>query len=87
MSARRPSSASRIFGLSLKGRLEADDARVQLGRDSDLVSKAPFRLSVVAIVLGDAYQCAVLGIVEEGDSEAFEQQIAAAVAYAESRRA
>jgi TetR/AcrR family transcriptional repressor of mexJK operon len=42
---------------------------------------------VVALVLGDAYQRAVLGIVEEGDSKAFAQQIAAAVAYAETRRA
>jgi TetR/AcrR family transcriptional repressor of mexJK operon len=42
---------------------------------------------VVAMVLGDAYQRAVLGIVEEGDTEAFAQQIAAAVAYAESWRA
>jgi hypothetical protein len=42
---------------------------------------------VVAMVLGDAYQRAVLGIVEEGDSEAFAQQIAAAIAYALSRRA
>jgi TetR/AcrR family transcriptional regulator, mexJK operon transcriptional repressor len=42
---------------------------------------------VVAMVLGDAYQRAVLGIAEEGDSEAFAQQIAAAVAYAESWRA
>src|SRR5277367_2507400 len=37
---------------------------------------------VVAMVLGDAYQRAILGIVEEGDSEAFAQQIAAAIAYA-----
>jgi TetR/AcrR family transcriptional regulator, mexJK operon transcriptional repressor len=42
---------------------------------------------VVAMVLGDAYQRAVLGIVEEGDSEVFTQQIAAAVAYAERWRA
>jgi TetR/AcrR family transcriptional repressor of mexJK operon len=42
---------------------------------------------VVAMVLGDAYQRAVLGLIEEGDSQAFAQQIAAAVAYAESRRA
>ena len=42
---------------------------------------------VVAMVLGDAYQRAVLGISEEGDSEAFAQQIAAAVAYAQSWRA
>jgi TetR/AcrR family transcriptional regulator, mexJK operon transcriptional repressor len=42
---------------------------------------------IVAMVLGDAYQRAVLGIVEAGDSEAFAQQIAAAVAYAESWRA
>jgi TetR/AcrR family transcriptional repressor of mexJK operon len=41
---------------------------------------------VVAMVLGDAYLRAVLGIVEEEDSEAFAQQIAAAVAYAESWR-
>jgi TetR/AcrR family transcriptional regulator, mexJK operon transcriptional repressor len=41
---------------------------------------------VVAMVLGDAYQRAVLGIVEEGDSEAFAQQIAAAIAYALSWR-
>jgi TetR/AcrR family transcriptional repressor of mexJK operon len=42
---------------------------------------------VVAMVLGDAYQRAVLGIVEEGDNEAFAQQIAAAVAYAQCWRA
>ena len=42
---------------------------------------------VVVMVLGDAYQRAVLGIVEEGDSEAFAQQIAAAIAYALSWRA
>ena len=42
---------------------------------------------VVAMVLGDAYQRAVLGIVEEGDSEAFAQQIAAATTYALSWRA
>lgn len=42
---------------------------------------------VVAMVLGDAYQRAVLGIVEEGDSEAFAQQIAAAIAYGLSWRA
>ena len=42
---------------------------------------------VVAMVLGDAYQRAVLGISEEGDSEAFAQQIAAAIAYALSWRA
>lgn len=42
---------------------------------------------IVAMVLGDAYQRAILGIVEEGDSEAFAQQIAAAMAYALSWRA
>jgi TetR/AcrR family transcriptional regulator, mexJK operon transcriptional repressor len=42
---------------------------------------------VVAIVLGDAYQRAVLGIVEAGDNEAFAQQIATAVAYGLSWRA
>ena len=42
---------------------------------------------VVAMVLGDAYQRAVLGIVEEADSAAFAQQIAAAVGYAEGWRA
>ena len=42
---------------------------------------------VVAMVLGDAYQRAILGIAEEGDDEAFAQQIAASVAYAQSWRA
>jgi AcrR family transcriptional regulator len=37
---------------------------------------------VVALTLGDAYQRAILGIVEEGDGEVFEQQIKAAVTYA-----
>jgi TetR/AcrR family transcriptional regulator, mexJK operon transcriptional repressor len=36
---------------------------------------------VVALALGDAYQRAVLGIVEEGDGEAFARQIDAAVKY------
>jgi TetR/AcrR family transcriptional regulator, mexJK operon transcriptional repressor len=36
---------------------------------------------VVAIALGDAYQHAVLGIVAEGDGEAFARQIDAAVKY------
>ena len=36
---------------------------------------------VVALALGDAYQRAVLGIVEEGDGQAFAQQIEAAVTY------
>jgi TetR/AcrR family transcriptional repressor of mexJK operon len=40
---------------------------------------------VVALALGDAYQRAVLGIVEEGESEAFMQQIQAAVTYGLSR--
>jgi TetR/AcrR family transcriptional repressor of mexJK operon len=42
---------------------------------------------VVAIALGDAYQHAVLGIVEEGDGEAFARQIDAAVKYGLSRSA
>jgi len=42
---------------------------------------------VVALTLGDAYQRAVLGIVEERDSEAFAQQIAAAIAYGLGSRA
>ena len=42
---------------------------------------------VVALALGDAYQRAVLGIVEEGDGEAFAKQIAAAVAYGLGRPA
>ena len=41
--------------------------------------------AVVALALGDAYQRAVLGIVEEGDGEAFAQQIEAAVKYGLSR--
>ena len=36
---------------------------------------------VVALALGDAYQRAVLGIVEEGDEEAFARQIDAALKY------
>ena len=40
---------------------------------------------VVALALGDAYQRAVLGIVEEEDGEAFAQQIGAAVKYGLSR--
>jgi TetR/AcrR family transcriptional regulator, mexJK operon transcriptional repressor len=36
---------------------------------------------VIHLVLGDAYQRAVLGIVEEGDGEAFARQIEAAVKY------
>ncbi len=42
---------------------------------------------VVHLSLGDAYQRAVLGIVEEGDGAAFAQQIDAAVTYGLSRRA
>ena len=42
---------------------------------------------VVALALGDAYQRAVLGIVEEGDDDAFAQQIDAAVKYGLSRPA
>jgi len=33
------------------------------------------------LALGDAYQRAVLGIVEDGDSEAFAQQIEGAVTH------
>jgi len=40
---------------------------------------------VVAIALGDAYQHAVLGIVEDGNSGAFARQIDAAVKYGLSR--
>ncbi len=36
---------------------------------------------VVAMALGDVYQRAILGIVEEGDGEALAQQIAAAVSH------
>ena len=42
---------------------------------------------VVAMALGDAYQRAVLGIVEEGDGEAFARQIDVAVKYGLSRPA
>jgi AcrR family transcriptional regulator len=42
---------------------------------------------VVALALGDAYQRALLGIAEEGDGEAFAQQIEAAVKYGLSRPA
>ena len=40
---------------------------------------------IVALALGDAYQRAVLGIAEEGDGEAFAQQIEAAVKHGLSR--
>jgi TetR/AcrR family transcriptional regulator, mexJK operon transcriptional repressor len=40
---------------------------------------------VVALALGDAYQRAVLGIVDDGDSEAFAQQIEVAVTHGFSR--
>jgi TetR/AcrR family transcriptional repressor of mexJK operon len=36
---------------------------------------------IVALALGDAYQRAILGIAEEGDGEAFAQQIEAAVKH------
>ena len=36
---------------------------------------------VVALALGDAYQRAILGIVEAGDGEAFARQIDAAVTH------
>ena len=42
---------------------------------------------VVALALGDAYQRAILGIVEEGDGEAFARQIEAAVTHGLSRPA
>jgi TetR/AcrR family transcriptional repressor of mexJK operon len=42
---------------------------------------------VVALALGDAYQRAILGIVEEADGEAFAQQIEAAITHAFSRTA
>ena len=42
---------------------------------------------VVAVALGDAYQRAILGIVEEGDGQAFAQQIEAAVEYGFNRAA
>jgi TetR/AcrR family transcriptional repressor of mexJK operon len=42
---------------------------------------------VVALALGDAYQRVLLGIVEEGDSEAFARQIDDAVKYGLSWRA
>jgi TetR/AcrR family transcriptional regulator, mexJK operon transcriptional repressor len=42
---------------------------------------------VVALALGDAYQRAILGIVEKRDGEAFAQQIEAAVRHGLSQRA
>jgi hypothetical protein len=64
-------------------------AVVERLEDDQVISVCAGRLRPrsVAIVLGDVYQRAVLGIVEEGDGEAFEQQIAAAIAYALSWRA
>ena len=43
--------------------------------------------AVVALSLGDAYQRAILGIVEVGDREAFARQIEAAVAHGFARLA
>ena len=40
---------------------------------------------VVALALGDAYQRAILGIAEEGDSDAFSKQIEAAIAHGLAR--
>lgn len=40
---------------------------------------------IVALALGDAYQRAIMGIVEEGDAEVFEHQIEAAIAYGLNR--
>ncbi|WP_202353341.1 TetR/AcrR family transcriptional regulator [Mesorhizobium sp. 113-1-2] len=40
---------------------------------------------IVALALGDAYQRAIMGIVEEGDAEVFEHQIEDAIAYGLSR--
>lgn len=40
---------------------------------------------VVAVALGDAYQRAILGIVEDGDGQVFAQQIEAAVTHGFSR--
>jgi TetR/AcrR family transcriptional repressor of mexJK operon len=42
---------------------------------------------IVALALGDAYQRALLGIAEEGDREAFSQQIEAAVKHGLSQPA
>lgn len=42
---------------------------------------------IVALTLGDAYQRAVLGIVEEGDGGAFARQINVAVAHGFSQQA
>ena len=42
---------------------------------------------LVALALGDAYQRAILGIAEEGDGEAFAQQIETAVKYGLGRAA
>jgi TetR/AcrR family transcriptional regulator, mexJK operon transcriptional repressor len=47
----------------------------------------PLASEVVALALGDAYQRAVLGIVQEDDDKAFSRQIEAAVRYALNGRA
>jgi len=44
-------------------------------------SSATIAAEVVALALGDAYQRAILGIADEGDSEAFARQIEAAVIH------
>jgi TetR/AcrR family transcriptional regulator, mexJK operon transcriptional repressor len=61
-------------------------AMLQMGGASADQSRR-FAGEVVALSLGDAYQRALLGIAEEGDGEAFAQQIEVAVKYGLGRSA
>lgn len=67
-------SGIRIIRRRIAGLLEAGGV-VPTNRSGQLAG------AVVALSLGDAYQRAILGIVEDGDREAFARQIEVAVAH------
>jgi AcrR family transcriptional regulator len=72
-------SGMRIIRRRIGGLLEAGG--VPTDRSAQLAG------AVIALSLGDAYQRAILGIVEDGDGEAFARQIEAAVAHGFSETA
>ena len=71
-------SGMRVIRQQIAERLETGGAPTDQSRQ--------VAAEVVALALGDAYQRAILGIAEEGDGEAFAQQIDAAVSYGLSWR-
>ena len=73
------SPACALFGERIAELLETGGVRADRSRQ--------VAADLVALALGDAYQRALLGIAEEGDGEAFAQQIEAAVKYGLSRLA